>query len=258
MTKRMILFAVVLCGAVLCSATASAHAGPLHLWKFDGNATDSIGNHNGTEAGHATYTTGAGGKFGEAVSLDGDGDSIHVGQSSLPSSNFTLTAWVLRDTAENHMYVAGTQNSSMAGAFLRMDYDTGDRQAQFNLLPSAHTRTAWGGSVPLATWTHLAVTVSSTTGLKIYVNGGEVASDPTGKGHTRYGNFKIGARPDGTAIMCFDGLIDDVAIFDHVLNNKELGNVINHGAQNYTVPEPSTLALAVFGLLGLLMFRRRK
>jgi hypothetical protein len=256
-TKTILSLAVI--AGMILAATESRAASLIHHWALDGDATDSgtTGGHNGTEQGGAFYTTGGGGKFGEAVSLDGDDDSIFVNQSSLPATDFSLTAWVFRESAGIQMYVAGTQESGNVGAFLRAGFDTAtDDRAFVNLLPPGDAKRVAGGAIPLNTWTHLAMTVSSTAGLEIFVNGSSVGTDPAGTGHTTHNNFRIGARPDVGDTFEFDGLIDDVAVFDSVLDSTQLSNVINSGAANYNIPEPSSVAL--FGLGAFALLRRRK
>ena len=209
----------------------------IHHWEFEGDATDSIGSHDGSLAGNAGF---AAGRIGQAANLDGDGDSILINQSSLPPTNFTLTAWVNPNSTSDFNYIAGTQSSANGGAFLRVD----DGVAFVNLLPPADLKRASGGTVPLSTWTHLAVTVDSTNGLTIYVNGSPVASDPAGTGHTTESNFRIGARPDGETFG-FNGLIDDVRIYDSVLSLIELAELAgNGGGGDTTEPEASSLSPA--------------
>ena len=213
----------------------------IHHWALDGNANDtgSTGGHHGSTVGNASYTSGSGGKFGAAVSLDGGGAYIQVNRSSLPASDFTLTAWIYRKTAASSMYVAGTQVSANSGAFLRGEAAGGSTTANnalfANLLPAVNSTTfrrAWGGTIPLNQWTHVAMTVNSTEGLALFINGTSVGTNASATSHTAAGNFRIGARPDSNANH-FDGLIDDVAIFEGVLTGAQLANVIAHGAPNF-------------------------
>ncbi|HCO94121.1 MAG TPA: hypothetical protein DIU00_09250 [Phycisphaerales bacterium] len=73
-------------------------AGLVGWWKFDGNAKDSSGNANdGAENGNPTYVAG---KFGRAVSFDGDGDRIEVpatvadNPELYPAQAASASAWV--------------------------------------------------------------------------------------------------------------------------------------------------------------------
>jgi hypothetical protein len=225
-----------------------------HHWAFDDDMNDSVGSHHGTATGDAALTTGGGGKFGEAVTLDGAGDYVQVGQASLPATDFSLTAWIYREAAGDYMYVAGTQNSGSNGAFLRAEPSSGATTANnslfVNLLPPAGSQRAWGGAIPLNQWTHVAMTVSSSAGLEVFINGSSVGSDSSAIGHNVWNNFRIGARPDGESFY-FDGLIDDVAIFDSVLSSTQLSNVIAYGApyfdglvEDVTPPVVSSLSPA--------------
>lgn len=111
----------------------------------------------------------------------------------------------------------GTQNSAKAGAYLRV----GDGTAVANLLPSAKGARISGSELPTSKWAHLAMTVSRKKGLKLYIDGRLIASDPKGISHRCCDNFKIGARPDGDT-NGFAGMIDDVRIFGAVLSGSEI------------------------------------
>jgi hypothetical protein len=54
------------------------------------------------------------------------------------------------------------------------------------------------------------------------------------------------------------GLIDDVAVWDEVLDGAQINNVFTSGAANYNIPEPSSICLLAIGLLGLIALRRRR
>ena len=54
-----------------------------------------------------------------------------------------------------------------------------------------------------------------------------------------------------------EGVLDDVAFFDHVLTDAELVQVYQFGAASLAIPEPSNLALLVLGSVLLVAFRRR-
>ena len=111
------------------------------------------------------------------------------------------------------------------------------------------------GTISSGEWQHVAYTVDSTNGTTIYLNGNSVGTNPTRTTHNPAANFNIG-RSLSTSPSWFDGLIDDVAIFDGVLTSTELGNVKDLGAANFAVPEPSVAALLGLGSLGLLRRRR--
>lgn len=213
----------------------------IHHWKLDGNATDSVGSANGIAQGGASYATG---RFGQAVSLDGVDDFISTattGNAIVPATDYTLMAWVNWDGGNNNRgYIAGGQNSGTSGETFTMGKatDGSDRILFLNLLPTG----GQGNSItesPAAAfttgiWHHVAYTVHSTNGTTLYLDGSPIATNPTRTTHTASTTvFNIGNNPQTGSPNPFDGLIDDVAVFDGVLDATQINNARNAGAQNY-------------------------
>ena len=93
--------------------------------------------------------------------------------------------------------------------------------------------------------------------MTLYVNGvSQGTPAATGTAQESKANFTIGKRPDQAGDH-FPGLIDDVAIFNEILDSTQLNNVMTQGAENFNIPEPSTAILAGLGLMGI-CFRRRR
>jgi hypothetical protein len=97
--------------------------------------------------------------------------------------------------------------------------------------------------------------VSSSGLTTVYVDGVSKGSGTTTPSSVE--NFTIGSRPDRMTTGHWDGLIDDVAIFDGVLDSTQLINVRTLGATNFAVPEPTTTALLGLGGLALILRRRK-
>lgn len=243
------------------TAAAPVSEALIHHWKLDGNATDSVGSAHGTAQGGAGYTAG---RFGQAVSLDGVDDSIStatLGNAVIPSTAYTLMAWVFWDGANGSRgYIAGGQNSGTSGEVFTMGKaaNGSDRILFLNLLPDG----GQGNSVaesPAATistgaWHHVAYTVDGSTGTTLYVDGSPVGTNPTRTTHTASTTvFHIGNNPNTTAPNPFDGLIDDVAVFSGVLSATQINNARNAGAENFnsnSIP-PMIVAKAPDGTSGV-------
>jgi Concanavalin A-like lectin/glucanases superfamily/F5/8 type C domain len=146
-----------------------------NLWA-SGPVTD-----NPASGGASCTDTGARvpGKIGNAISLCGTNEYV-----SLPAGvvsglhDFTVSAWVnpRADTAWSRVFDFGTGTGtymfltvSAGGGPVRFAITTGGGGAEQQV-------TAPAGQLPLNTWTHLAVTLSGTTGT-LYINGSPVAAN---------------------------------------------------------------------------------
>ncbi|TWT78829.1 FecR protein [Planctomycetes bacterium CA13] len=205
-------------------------------WKFDGNAKDSVGVQHGKVSGDVAFSPG---RLGQAAAFDGDGDFIVMGADPLPRTDFTLAAWVSMDEiSTTEAYIAGTQKSSVAGAFLRVEPNL---SLMATVLPNDNVIIEAASSARqcvIGQWAHVAMTVSRVNGLKLYFNGGLVGSSDAGKSHVEAGNFTIARRPDPVQIggsNCYwSGKIDDVAVWDGALTASELELVMRLGAGRFS------------------------
>src|SRR2546421_4878085 len=66
--KRIVLVALGALAAFAVAASLANAASPIHWWKADGDANDSVGTNNGTLQNGASF---AAGESGQAFSLDG-------------------------------------------------------------------------------------------------------------------------------------------------------------------------------------------
>jgi uncharacterized sulfatase len=223
------------------TAAAPVSQALIHHWKLDGNATDSAGPADGTEQGGAGYAPG---RIGQAVSLDGVDDYIATstaGNVVLPSTDYTLMAWVFWDGANGSRgYIAGGQNSGIDGEVFSMGKATDgtDRILFLNLLPNGGQGNSIAespaGTISTGTWQHVAYTVDSSNGTTLYLDGSPVGSNPTRTTHIASATvFNIGNNPQTGVPNPFDGLIDEVAVFTGVLSPTQINNARNGGAQNF-------------------------
>ena len=202
-------------------------------WKLDGNAKDTVGSHHGELRGAAGFAVG---RLGQAAKFNGDGDFITSSTDPLPRTNFTVSAWLFPESGKQRMYIAGTQQSGNKGAFLMVGYD-GVLSAVFPGTDLNRDVRSVTNTVPLRQWTHVAMTVSRTDGLRLYVNGSLVAIEAKMTSQRSVRNFTIGRRPDEPPSKdkyhYWKGLIDDVAVWNGVLTSKQLRNIVNLGAENF-------------------------
>ncbi len=207
------------------SATATVAITVPTLWyKADSSTgttlTDSSANHeNGTLHNSAGFTAGV---SGNALSLTG-------GYVSLPTgivnglTNFTIAAWVKVTTlsAWERIFDFGTGTSVYM--FLTPDAsDTGGLRFAITTTGSGtgNEQRLDGPTITANTWTHIAVTLSGSTGT-LYVNGVAVAVNtgmtlnPSSLGST---NLNYLGKSQFTGDPAYSGLIDDFRIYNQALS----------------------------------------
>ncbi|MCH7558474.1 MAG: discoidin domain-containing protein, partial [Planctomycetes bacterium] len=237
MSKKLIFltsFVLVLALAGNALATLAAH------WKFDNNATDSVGTLNWTLNGGAAYSTDA--KEGShSLMLDGTGDyasQTAVGTLVEEFSTETVMMWFKANTT-NGTQVLYDEGGITRGLSIRIN--NGNLETAVR---DASTQVTASTSFSSTDWTHVAATFDN--GLfTLYVNGKQVDSITAGfTAVTAHSNGAgIGARNGQDAFGnsgtgdYFGGLIDDVQVYDNVLTVDEIRRF--GGVQFSKADEPS-------------------
>jgi chitodextrinase len=213
---------------VVLGTSAAARANPpppglVAAYAFDEGAgaiaNDSSGNGHFGEISGATWSSG---RYGGALSFDGSNDSVLLGSlGTFYQSGFTLEAWVNKTSAtENDTAIVGSWTGS--GPMIWVDH----LATRYHLtLGGGYSGYLDSGQNPLAgQWQHLAATYDGTIA-RFYIDGAQVAS----RTNVSVGSsdlWRIGAYGSSPGGF-FDGLIDDVRIYDHALNASEIEGDMN-------------------------------
>jgi CSLREA domain-containing protein len=205
-------------------------SGMISWWSGENNPNDIQGPNNGTWVGTPAYGTG---KVGQAFDFDGTNKRVTAsgaGSLNLTGSQMTMDGWINpRTNTPGTFYFAKSALSDHpyvvflgAGATIHVIVSTtgGDNQ-EFDT----------GFTPPVNTWTHLAM-VYSNPNLKFYVNGAVVLSvnvPLTGNLRSSTIPFGIGNRATDPGVF-FNGLIDEVEVFNTALSATDLTNIYNAGS----------------------------
>ncbi len=190
---------------------------------FGQTTTDIVGPNDGRLRGPIHST----GFVGNALSFDGIDDSVsHALDPSLDiTDEITLDAWIFPTAIKTQWVIRKGGGFVPYGLFLTGTNDLGFIVGVGGVPPQARS-----SGYPINTWFHMAGTYDGNT-MKLYVDGALVStvsiSGPIDV--RRDADLLIGTRlsiPSNT----FQGLIDEVEIFDRALSQSEIQGIFNAGS----------------------------
>jgi hypothetical protein len=233
-TYTYIVRAISSDGASADSTPASVSVGssaPHASWRFDQNngssATDSSG--NSRHAALVNTPTWTAGRLNNGLSF-ASASSHHA---TLPSgvvstlNDFTLSVWVRMTTLANWARIVDFGTGTTNYLFLAPRASTGF--PRFALRTATVGEQSINGTValPTGTWTHLAVTLSGSTGT-LYVNGVAVGTNPAmtltpaSLGVTTQNYF---GRSQFSADLYLNGALDELQIHARALTAAEVATL---------------------------------
>ncbi|MFH1882892.1 MAG: LamG-like jellyroll fold domain-containing protein [Planctomycetota bacterium] len=221
-----------------------APAGPIVHYKLDDGegviAVDSANGLDGILMGDPQWSAGV---LDGALDLDGDGDYVDCGTNDVLnnlSDAITVSAWVsIRSVTTTWMGIVMKGetawrlgvNGNTTG--IHWGFTGGARGWQ-----QANSVT----ELPLDEWHHIAATYDKSVGGIVYVDGvaEAVNPDPDGVAANEM-PLLLGENPEALGRL-FDGLLDDVRIYDRALSADEIsqlaGNILANGGFENGVVEP--------------------
>jgi len=202
-------------------------------WPGDDNANDIQGGHNGTLQGTATFAPGL---VTQAFSFSASNDAVLVPDSPA----FAITQDLTLDTWINVVAFPRFMEIVMRGDS-RNFLDPYDLAAHDGVV-RFHIEDANGNAVNLEApitsghWLHVAGTLENATGtMTLYVNGAVVNQTTTtirpfgDLDPTQNPGIGIGNLQDASG-QGFDGLIDEVEIFNRALSQSEIQSIVDAGS----------------------------
>ena len=204
----------------------------------EGSGTTAADASGGSNTGTITGATwSAAGRFGQALSFDGDDwvTVAHVPALGL-TTGMTLEAWVRPVTNEPADWRTVMLKERPGGLAYALYADASSRLPEGTINTGGSDAASAVGSprLPLNTWTHVATTYDGTQ-LRIYVNGVQVGSRAiTGSIVAASGPLRFG----GNAVWgeYFIGLLDEIRIYDGARTAVEIQTDMNTAVQGVNGP----------------------
>ncbi len=232
--------------ATLTVIPKSVQSGLVAWYPFNGNANDASGNGNNGIVNGATLSTDRFGNANAAYDFNGISSYIDIPQNAILNgltTNFTLSAWIYqRGINQNFGY--RIIDKCPAGLPDGWTFDTWDgssyRRLRLQAAGSYNPNVIGATFYSLMQWHHVVATVSGTTG-KVYLDGnldgsGDVGSIPQNMLDVFIGRANIGCGGGCGIEEFFNGLIDEVRIYNRALSDSEILQLYN---ASLPVPAPS-------------------
>jgi hypothetical protein len=211
--------------------------GPVAHWKFDegsgSTAYDSTNNDNdGTLYGEMATSTSPNsgwttGKHGSALSFDGVDDYVEIGDQSILEGMDTLTieAWIKRsDTSTGEQYIINKWTSSYYMAVVSNKVRIYITAGGIEYGPVTSVTTFSDGM-----WHHIVLHYDGSN-LSLFVDGKkENSMSVNGSVGTGSSLVRIGARSWSPGTTNFNGLIDDVRIYNYARSPEQIMRDYNAG-----------------------------
>ncbi|MBT4033635.1 MAG: hypothetical protein HOE61_02675, partial [Candidatus Marinimicrobia bacterium] len=156
-----------------------------------------------------------------ALDFDGSNGYVDLGSptdlDNLGQGSYTIEAWIKTSNTNTRQTIIGNYDGTPA--YVLELYSTGNLRFYVN-------NTGYNSSAEVddGLWHHVAGVRDYNNDILLYVDGVEIysyGSDPEGS-FTVTHNTMIGRNPSGSYDLHFDGLIDDVRIWDDVRTQAEL------------------------------------
>ncbi len=245
MSKKVIIYISII---LMLGLVANAQAALEGYWPFDEGSGNTVFDHSGNGRdgmiSGASWHSGGWDGTGWALDFDGSNDVVELGAFDVVGPGITLAAWIRPDDFfilghriiskasewddNSHWWMLSTYNT-LEGRKLRFRLKTTDGM-------HSTTMTAGSGVVQVGQWQHAAATWDGAT-MRLYLDGVEVGSVAKGGSAVATNSnvsVAIGSQPSDAfdsdpshVVKFWDGLIDDVRIYNNALSQSEIDDLIS-------------------------------
>ena len=225
---------------------ADLNNGLVAYYPFNGNANDESGNGNHGTVNGATLTTDRLGNANSAYSFNGSSYYIKVADSNsldiTSSISFSSWIYVYGSTNDHQVIIGKWYNNNVFEETYVLELQPNGKTIQMPLngiSTGGYSNVASNTEISFNTWVHV-VGVYDSSEIRLYVNGVKTGSLITsGNLPLTSAPLMIGAHDSTSDRNAFNGIIDDVRIYNRALSSSEIEELYNYGGTP-TAPTATT------------------
>ena len=219
-----------------CASTglpSSLTTGLVGYWPFCGNANDASGNgNNGTTMNGVALTTDRFGNSNSAYSFDGVDDYIDLGSYILNSpQEYTIDLWAkFNNSTFSYLFGQATNGE------IQIQLDGSGNIKSWTKLTNGGNVSA-GTSIPdYSNWHHVTAIFNNNTKILQFIIDGNVYSTtiPNGVNIQSFAGPALFGRQSNVNANFFNGLLDDVKIYNRALTLSEVQDLYNLSTTTYS------------------------
>jgi len=220
------------------TANADIEEGLVGRWTFDeGEGTtaqdSSVSNNHGTLNGDPQWVDG---KIKGALEFDGADDYVDILYATDPTT-YTIAVWVKPEVTNLFNIVARTSDQGPTTHWSHQLRVLDSGVFEHYVYDGAERRVAGTTTVEADTWYFVAGVATNNGEMRLYVNGQEEGTATTfGTMWVDGDRFVVGSN-SGHAMGWFEGLIDDLRIYDRILSDEEVEELYRWSGGAYAGPD---------------------
>ncbi|WP_256793606.1 PKD domain-containing protein [Terrabacter sp. Ter38] len=190
------------------------------------DAADAMGRNGGTYFGGGVSYGGVGAVPGTNTSVGFDGNVSGVGSTSAVDNPTTYTEelWFKTTTTSGGKLIGfGDRQNGFSSNYDRHVYMTASGQLNFGVYTGALNVVTSPRSYNNGQWHHIAA-MQGSDGMKLYVDGALVGTDPQTAAQPYSGYWRVGGDSSWADSNFFAGQIDEVAVYSKTLSSAQVQN----------------------------------
>lgn len=203
---------------------------------YDGSGNSNNGNINGAAI------VSVEGMHGNALSFNGINNFITIPNNlSMNVNQMTITAWIKANVSGIRSLIAEKHTSPIAGWWFGREFAGGIENKLLFIINDVTTNERYAFSnidVPEGKFVHVAGTYDGTN-IRVYIDGNDVTGIQQGAGSGNIGNsvnpMTIGRANWAGGHGYFNGIIDDVRVYDKALTSSEIQQHYAEGRKNHPI-----------------------